>query len=153
MISRRLRERLTFLAELDPVNERASGIDFMFLSCNAAARSLLSGIVDLGFLDRLDWKLAWILRRVGALDATVPCFTVAVRSEPENIGRYKKAWARLDCGIISPAGPATLTWTFILDASYNGILLEDLWDKRRLLAEIDGYALYQAPDMLGFSRS
>jgi hypothetical protein len=156
-------ERLAFLAALDPVNARAflktisafkdDGVEFMFLCGNDAALALLSGTIDCGPLARMDWLLAWILRRVGALEATVPCFTVAVRANPGNVARFKSAWASLDFGNEPPAVPATLTWTFIPDASYKGVLLETLWDKRRLVSEIDGCALYQAPDMMGFSRS
>ncbi|MBI2788281.1 MAG: hypothetical protein HYX59_06310 [Elusimicrobia bacterium] len=154
---------MRFLAALDPDNARAflktisafkdGGVEFMFLSGNQPALSLLSGICDRGPLDRLDWTIAWILRQAGALDEAAPCFTVAIRPEPENVARFKSAWAGLGFNGDPPPAPPTLTWTFILGAPHNGISLEKSWDERRLLAEIDGYALYHAPDMMGLSRS
>lgn len=154
---------MRFLAALDPDNALAfqktitafkdGGVDFMFLSGNETARSLLSGIFDRGPLDRLDWTIAWLLRQAGALDAAAPCFTVAIYPEPENVARFKSAWAGLEFNGGPPPAPPTLTWTFILATSYNGISLEKSWDGRKPLAEIDGYALYHAPEMMGLSRS
>lgn len=157
------RERLSFLAALDPVNARAflitisafkdGGVEFMFLFANAAGLSLLQGIADRGPLDRLDWTLAWMLRAAGALEAAAPSFTVSIREDAGNVARFKNAWAGLDFSGSPPTVPATLAWTFILDASYKGVLIEILWDKREHLADIEGYPLHRAPDMMGFSRS
>lgn len=157
-LSLEYKERLQFLAALEPANAQAflktvrafknGEVEFMFLSGNAPALSLLSGIFDRGPLDRLDWTIAWVLRQAGALDAAAPCFTVAIRPEPVNVARFKSAWTGLEFNGDPPPAPPTLTWTFILAASYNGISLEKSWDERRLLAEIDGYALYHAPDMI-----
>ncbi|MEQ1919257.1 MAG: hypothetical protein ABL955_08670 [Elusimicrobiota bacterium] len=157
------KERLTFLAALDPINAgafkmtlaafKAGEVNIMILFGNEAALGLLRGILDHGPLDRFDWTLARLLRSLGALDTPVPSFTVAVRQDPGNVARFKTAWAALGFEGAPPSVPATLTWTFIVDASYQGVPLEPLWRKRHLLAEIDGYQLFQAPDMLGFSRS
>jgi len=163
IVSKRLQERLAFLSALDPVNAEAflkavsafknGGVDVMILCGNESALGLLRGILDRGPLDRLDWTLAWLLRRLGALDSPVPSLTVAVRADQENVARFKSAWAGLEFGGAPPPVLATLTWTFVVESSYQGVPLEPLWAKRILLAEIDGYQLYQAPEMLGYSRS
>lgn len=158
-----LQERLAYLAALDPVNADAflkalavfknGGVDFMLLFGNGAALSLLSGITGRGPFDRCDWALAWLLRNIGVSGSVTPCFTVAIRSNPDNIARFKTAWATLAFEGDLHSSPATLTWNFILDPSYKGVVLETLWNKRRFVAEIEGCVLYQTPDMMGFSPS